>query len=285
MCRLLLLILLTQITFSSQLLFKSSFEKGVYLVAPDRKDSSIWWQELRGSDNDSFSWPINLKGKDGSFQMITNDQNISSYIENSLVDIVGIDGKMSRVLHQEIKQKEHESSQDPYVVYTDGEEQKKIYLRYALKFPKNLAEKLGKDGWLAFCEYKTKSDYRLAFYIYEDKNKKLYWYVHGDNVVLDDRPYKEFWYRENFTPVMVGEWMEIEIFWNRSKKSDGRVWMAVDGQVIFDYKGRTKLEEPINMMMLFTNYSNVPMSQWVDNLEIWTDFPCGEGKSCIAKNN
>jgi len=270
---------------ASELLFKSSFEEGVYLSDVDREDSQIWWQQLKGSDNYNFSWPINLGGKDGLFQMITNDEDISEYIENSLVNMEGIDGRPTRVLRQEIKQKEHSWSQDPYVVYTNDKEQKKLYLRYSLKFPTNLAEKLGKDGWLTFCEYKTASDYRLAFYIYCDKNKKLYWYVHEDNVVLNDRPYKEFWSQKNFTPVKAGEWMDIEIFWDRSKNDDGKVWMALDGKSIFDYKGRTKLSEPIREMMLFTNYSNVPMTQWVDNIEIWDDFPCGQGKSCHRENN
>ena len=276
--------LLVQGLIASQLLFKSSFEEGVYLAPVDRKDSPIWWQELKGSDNRTFSWPINLKGKDASFQMITENENISKYIKNSLVNMIGIDGKPTRVLEQNIKEKENTWSQNPYVIYTRDKEQKKIYLRYALKFPSNLAEQLGSDGWLTFCEYKTASDYRLAFYIYCDKNKKLYWYVHGDNVVLDDRAYKEFWFQENFTPIKAGEWMDIEIFWDRSKNDDGKVWMAVNGKTIFDYTGKTKLEEPIHMIMLFTNYSNVPLKQWVDNIEIWDDFPCGQGKSCLKKN-
>jgi len=277
------LIFSTQIILASELLFKSSFEEGVYLSDTYRDDSPIWWQQLKGSDNDKFSWPINLGGKDGLFQMITNNKDISKYIENSLVTVKGIDGQPSQVLRQEIKQKEQDDAQDPYAVYTDDKEQKKLYIRYSLKLPTNLAEKLGKDGWLAFCEYKTASDYRLAFYIYSDKNKQLSWYVHGDNVVLDDRPYKEFWSKESLRPVKTGEWMDIEIFWERSKNDDGRVWMAVDGKTIFDYKGQTKLNEPIREMMLFTNYSNVPLVQWVDNIEIWNDFPCGQGKSCYEK--
>ena len=277
------LILASQIIWASELLFKSSFEKGVYLSSVDRKDSSIWWQGLKGSDTKGFSWPINLGGKNGLFQIITNSKNISKYIKNSIVNIQGKDGKFTRALHQEIKQKENSWSQDPYVVYTNDNEQKKLYLRYSLKFPSNLAEKLGKDGWLTFCEYKTASDYRLAFYIYCDKNKNLYWYVHEDNVVLDDRPYKEFWFQKNFTPIKAGEWMDIEIYWRRSQKDDGHVWMAVDGKVIFNYKGKSKLKEPIHMMILFTNYANVPIEQWVDNIEIWNDFPCGESKSCLAK--
>jgi hypothetical protein len=36
-------------------------------------------------------------------------------------------------------------------------------------------------------------------------------------------------------------------------------------------------------MMLFTNYAAVPLEQWVDNIEIWSDFPCGVAQSCFTK--
>lgn len=266
--------------FGATLLFKSSFEKGVYLETPKRNSTPIWWQEIKGKDNSNFSWPIKLQDGSGTFQMITNDANISAYIENSLEEVEGINRTKSRVLHQTIKKKEHEYSQDPYVIYTKDREQKQLYIRYSLKFPANLANILGRDGWLVFSEYKTASDYRLAFYIYCNREKSLYWYAHGDNVVLDDRPYKEYWSRESHESVKAGEWMDIEIFWSRSKKDDGRVWLAVDGKVIIDYRGATKLKEPIHEIMLFTNYASTPIEQWIDNIEIWDNFPCGEGKSC-----
>ena len=64
---------------------------------------------------------------------------------------------------------------------------------------------MGEDGWAVISEFKTSSDYRLALYVYQDNYNNLYWYVHGDNVVIDDAPYKEFWYRENRNiPVPVG---------------------------------------------------------------------------------
>ena len=281
-----IIFIVTNIYGAPNLLFKSSFEDGVYLEKPDRKDSTIWWQNIKGSDNNDFEWPITLNDEKGEFQMIINDQNITEYIQNSLVVVKGIDNNKSRVLHQKIMKKEHRWSQDPYVIHTNDKEQKRLYLRYSLKYPIDLAERLGKDGWLTFCQYKTATDYRLTYYIYTDKNKKLYWYVHEDNVVVDGAPYKEYWYQENYSQVKQGEWFDVEIYWNRSKnKKEGRVWLAIDGKVVIDYKGQTMLEEPINQMMLFTNYAVAPIEQWVDNVEIWDDFPCGEGKSCHEEEN
>jgi len=264
---------------SANLIFKSSFENGTSLLAPDRKGSEIWWQDIKSSKNSNSKWPIQ-KGK-GSFQMIVNKNNINDYIENRIETTIGINNKETNALHQIIKKKEHEWTQVPYIIETNDKEQEQLYIRYSLKLPKNLSEILGKDGWLVLSEYKTVSDYRLALYIYTDENKKLYWYAHGDNVVLDDIPYKEYWYRENKkVPVPEGKWMDVEIFWKRSTENDGRVWLTIDGKTIINYQGSTKLVDPIRIIMLFTNYASMPLDQWIDNVEVWDDFPCGTGKSC-----
>jgi uncharacterized protein (UPF0216 family) len=264
---------------SAHLIFKSSFDEKTSLSKPDRKDSEIWWQDMKSSKGDIYNWP-EKKGK-ASFQMIINKNDINNYIENRIESTIGINDKKTKALHQIIKKKEHEWTQVPFLIETDDKEQQQLYIRYSLKLPKNLADILGKDGWLVLSEYKTISDYRLALYIYTDENKRLYWYAHGDNVVLDDIPYKEYWYRENReVNVPVGEWMDIEIFWKRSKGKDGRVWLTVDGKNVIDYHGTTKLVDPIRIIMIFTNYANSPLDQWIDNVEVWDDFPCGSGKSC-----
>ena len=264
---------------SANLLFKTSFEDEVSLLVPNRKGSEIWWQDIRCSKNNYSQWPIE-KGN-ASFQMIVNKNNIHDYIENKIESTIGIHNQETKALHQIIKKKEHEWTQVPYRIDTHDKEEKQLYIRYSLKLPKNLSELLGKEGWLVLSEYKTVSDYRLALYIYTDKNKKLYWYAHGDNVVLDDVPYKEYWYRENReVPVPVGKWMDVEIFWKRSSKEDGKVWLSIDGKTVIDYNGTTKLIDPIRIIMLFTNYASVPLDQWIDNIEVWDDFPCGTNKSC-----
>jgi hypothetical protein len=267
--------------FGAKLLFKSSFEEGTFLLAPNRKDSVIWWQDIKCAKG---SWPIRLQGEEGSFQMIVKSDNIDDYIENRIERVIGRDGKETNALHQIIKKKEFDWTQNPYRIDTNNKEQKKLYFRYSLKYPHNLSTLLGEDGWLTFCEFKTTSDYRLAYYIYRDKSSKLYWYAHGDNVVMKNTSYKEYWSKENRTvAVPVGEWFDVEIFWNRSSKDDGRFWLAIDGEIVIDYRGVSKLKDPIQVIMLFTNYASVPLEQWVDNIEVWSDFPCGRGKSCYVK--
>ena len=277
------LILITPMK-SNNLIFKSSFDES-YLLDPDRKDSPIWWQNITNDKGNDFNWPITIKGEEGSFQMIVNDDDINEYIENKIEITRGIDNKKTKALHQIVKKKEYRWTQVPYIIYTGDKEQKRLYIRYSLKLPENLSELLGKEGWLVLSEYKTIGDYRLALYIYTDKNKKLYWYAHGDNIVSDEVPYKEYWFKENReVPVLAGEWMDIEIFWKRSSKNDGRVSLTVNGENVIDYKGSTKLKDPIRVIMLFTNYANKPIDQWIDNIEIWNHYPCGIRKSCHNNN-
>ena len=56
-------------------------------------------------------------------------------------------------------------------------------------------------------------------------------------------------------------------------QSDGRIWWAVDSKTIADYYGPTKIEDPIDAVMVFTNYASGPFNQWIDNIEIWSSLP------------
>jgi len=259
----------------ADLLFKSGFENGVILNKPVADDGGIWWQQIQGSDVEGFIWPIDINGYKGELQLIVDStENVDAYIENRIETVIGADGTPTKALHQIIKKKQYEYSQDPYIIYTDGNEIENLYMKFSLKFPENISELLGKDGWAVINEFKTTGDYRLALYVYQDNDNNLYWYAHGDNVVLDGAPYKEFWYRENRNiPVPVGEWFDMEIYWHRSSQSDGRVWWAIDSETIVDFYGQTKINDPINAVMLFTNYASGPFYQWVDNIEIWSSLP------------
>ncbi len=257
-----------------KIIFKSNFENGVYLKNAEADDGGIWWQEIVGSDISGYSWPIHINGK-GSLQLIVDaDKDIKKYISNHIEWIKDGKGNWTRALHQNIIKKQYEDTQDPYIIYTDGKEVKDLKIKYSMKLPKNLKELLGKDGWMAITEYKTTEDYRLAFYIYEDNEGELYWYVHGDNVVGEPDSYEEFWYRENYeVEVPLDEWFDVELSWHRSKNSDGHVWWAINGETIVDYHGKTKIKDPINAIMVFTNYASTPIEQWIDNIEITEKIP------------
>jgi hypothetical protein len=268
------------------LLFKSGFEKGIYLDEPYNDGGGCWFQDVKGSDNQKFSWPITLWGSHGTFQVLVDSKrNSKEYIQNKIVTVKGHDGKPTKAMFSKIIKADKSWTQDPYIIM-DAKEDGDLYITYWLKFPGELPELLGDgsndDGWCTFFEWKTAGDYRVAAYVYINKGEP-YWYVHGDNVAKDNYgEYKEFWSEENHSiPVPEGKWFQVEFFWHRSTGNDGRFWWAVNGKVIVDHHGPNKILKPIDRVMLFTVYSEkYPLSQYVDDIEIWDGFPRKKGISC-----
>ena len=269
--------------YSAELLFSSGFEAGVYLGKPYNDGGGTWYQDIKGADSSGFKWPIELWSSKGAFQVLVNSKlNSAEYIENRVDTVTGPYGNPTRAMYSKIYKSDKEWTQDPYII-EDAKEEGDLYVRYWLKFPKKLESLLGSDGWCTFFEWKTKGDYRIAAYVYKDKDGKPYWYAHGDNMAKDNLgKYNEFWYEENRKiPVLAGKWFLVEIFWHRSKSSDGRFWLAVNGKTVVDHHGKNKLNKSINRIMLFTTYAGkYPFYQWVDDVVIYNGFPCGEGKSC-----
>jgi hypothetical protein len=258
----------------AKLLFASGFEAGVSLLPAVYDEGGIWWQDLVGGDVPGYFWPASLQGKQGVLQLIVDyDEDIDRYIQNRIVKTLDGAGMPTKALHQNIIKKQQEDTQDPFIIYTEDSEVEDLYISYSLKYPENLMDILGDDGWAVLTEFKTTGDYRLALYVYEE-NGELYWYMHGDNVVIDDSPYKEYWFIENHSiPVPTGKWFDVEIAWHRSINDSGWVDWKVNNQTVSHYKGPTKLKDPINAVMVFTNYASGPLEQWIDNVEIWDKVP------------
>ncbi len=202
--------------------------------------------------------------------IVDYDKNISDYAVNKIISTKDINWEKTQALHQIIKKKQQWDTQVPLTFYTENKELENLHISYSLKYPKNLANILWKDGWAVLTEFKTTDDYRLALYVYSDKNKKLYWYMHWDNVVGDPEVYDEYWFRENKdVAVPVWEWFDVDIVWKRSTKKDWKVVWKINNQVVWEYSWITKLKDPINQVMLITNYASSPLEQWVDNLKVF----------------
>jgi hypothetical protein len=123
-------------------------------------------------------------------------------------------------------------------------------------------------------------DYRVVFSVFGDgAADRLYWHIKGDNVANGGLPEQIYWEQTNMNvPVPVGRWFRVEVFVHRSAGSDGRVWVAVDGQQIFNRTGSNMGVNglPWNRIMPFLNYSTgqiLPAYQWVDDIELWDRFP------------
>lgn len=263
---------MTDGTNHETVLFESGFEDGVHLDDPVADPDGVWWQDISGNDNPNYSWPIQLEGYAGQLQLLV-DQNkkISDYILNTIEDVQGKNELPTRALHQTIIKKQREDTQVPYIIYTEGTEIANLHLSYSLKYPADLATRLENNGWMVLSEFKTTGDYRLALYVYKDLNGTLYWYMHGDNVVIDGTPYEEFWFRENrIVPVPAGEWFDVDLIWKRSAGNDGKVIWNLNGVPLMEYSGPTMISDPINAIMVFTVYASSPMEQWIDNVRIST---------------
>jgi hypothetical protein len=229
--------------------------------------SDQWW--IWEQD---FSQQKTILGYKVYFEMIVDyNKDISDYITNKIVSIKDKNWEQTKALHQIIKKKQQEYTQVPLTFYTENKDLENFHISYSLKYPKNLAHILWKDGWAVLTEFKTTDDYRLALYVYSDENEKLYWYMHWDNVVWDPEVYDEYWFRENKNiAVPVWEWFDVDIVWKRSTKKDWKVIWKINNEIVWEYKWITKLKDPINQVMIITNYASTPLEQWVDNIKIFT---------------
>jgi hypothetical protein len=304
------------------LLFRSGFE-GTVSVSPVVQ-GNCWptgcWQDITGPDGTtSFSWPPNIWGGGGRFQLLAdasvNAGTIGNYMVNRIETTTGHNGS-TKALYSEIKQsgccgtapQGGGATQDPFMLLpatepsgTDGD----LYISYWMKFQSNMANlmQVGTPNtgwnWRAFFEWKTAGDYRVIAQVLRDpfvNGGQLYWHVRGDTNANGGVPLQTFWEVNNTAvAVPVGQWFKFEVFWHRSRNfnnNGGRVWMAVNGQVIANVSASTLSgvvchTNPCNTSMtginnaridrIFVNqvYSSTayPLSQWVDDVQIWRGFP------------
>jgi hypothetical protein len=272
-------------TASANLLFRSGFEGLTALNPP-----TAGWQDIVGLDGTTgFTWPGSVWGGSMKFQTITglpiNDATTENYMVNRIETVTGHDGNPTRALYMEIKRKGGTYIQDAFLLLP-ASEQGDMYISFWVKFQPDLLQKMTPQNWRALFEWKTAGDYRMTTYVasWEDgcggvkPNGALFWRVRGDNEANGGLPYQEFWRVDDCSKVVpVGEWFKIEGFWHRSSGADGRIWIAVNGQVIADRYGPNKgvRNAPINRIFLPVLYSETPypIYQWVDNLQIWDGFP------------
>jgi len=299
----------------TSLLFWSGFENATTLGSPTECSGITCWQYLTDSDSSTGNaWhpPVwQRAGSVGHFQLLAdapvNTATISTYIVNRLDGGTGRNG--SRSLYSEIMQsgccgtdsQVGGATQDPYVIHPAGT-QDDLYLSYWLKFQPDLDALMGQCGpnfdhqWRVPFEVKTAGDYRVILQVAKDRDPNscafigpMYWLVAGDNEancnLYTPPPLKQcptaptnVWSAQNRSvAVPVDQWFKLEVFWHRSSDNDGRVWMAVDGQVIADHFGPNTGDwnAPIDRIMTNQLYTSTayPVFQWVDDLQIWQAFP------------
>jgi hypothetical protein len=151
-----------------------------------------------------------------------------------------------------------------------------MYISFWRRLDSTLLEKLV-NGWHVVFEWKTTGDYRVISQIVTYGGTP-YWQITADNVANGGLTYQQFWRVENRTaPVPIGQWFKFEVFWHRSAGSDGRVWMAVNGEKLVDNFGPNigVNGNPIERIFLTQLYTaaTYPIEQWTDDVQIWSAFP------------
>jgi hypothetical protein len=281
---------------SASLLFRSGYEGATVLNLPTNCYGTGCWQALAGVDTSSgFAWPPLIWGGGANFQLLVDAtvdaSTVDDYMTNQIQTVTGRDGAPTQALYSAITQsgccgigpQGGGATQNPYILQP-ASEGGDLYIRYWLKYQPDFAAVMaGASGWnwRSVFEWKTAGDYRVVAAIKRDpylNGGQTFWSVWGDNNANGGLPYEKFWEVQNMSvPVPVDQWFKVEVFWHRSSGADGRVWMAMNGQVICDRRGPNIGVNNARINRIFTHllYSSTtyPIYQWVDDLEIWDGFP------------
>jgi hypothetical protein len=272
------------------LLFRSGFEPSSFASALTECWGGGCWHDIQGFDSTTgYQWPASVWGGNTMLQLLADAsatsltaEDVGNYMTSRIEAGTGRNG--SQALYSEVRQT-GQYTQDVFML-PPASEQGDLYISFWMKFQPDLLQKMTPQTWRAFFEWKTSGDYRVIAYAASwgdgcggvKPNGALFWQVKGDNYANGGLPYQEFWRVDNCSiAVPVGEWFKFEVFWHRSSGSDGRVWMAVNGNVVADRFGPNigVNNAPINRIMMPNLYTQhpVPWYQWVDDVQIWGGFP------------
>jgi hypothetical protein len=297
---------------TAKLLFKSGFDGGSMAIRPP---TSCWgtgcWQDIVGLDSLSgFTWPAVVADSAGKFlhltsPVTTNEQTVSNYSFARIETVVGPRGAQGSSLRQQVSRNVNgtapmgTASAANQFMLMPKRDPGDLYVSYWLRLQPDLVQKMtnlpagpgiaGGGTWRAVLAMKTggqaswgdsldNGDYRIEAYVMTYGGGQPYWVVLGDNNAGGGAPaVNKFWVENRTVPVPVDNWFKVEFFLHRSAGTDGRVWMAVNGQIIADRRGANMgaWGMPVNRIMAPLLYSGsaMPIYQWVDDLEIWTGFP------------
>jgi hypothetical protein len=272
------------------MMFWSGFD-GVTPGTPFDCYSNGCYQTLDGTDaRTGFAWPPQVSNSSGKFQLLVNGPTptpttVYNYMRNEIHTVTGPKGAQAQALYSRISEsgccgtqpQGSHSTQNPYILFPTSDVPT-MYLSYWIKFQPDLKEKLhAGDAWRPVFEFKTAGDdYRFMVSINAYGGLEPYWDVGADTY----SPTRVTHFRTNTNgrlTVPADRWMKMEIYWKRSTGSDGRFWVAVDGEVIADRYGANMgpNRAPINRIMMSQLYSGsaYPIYQWVTDVQMWSTFP------------
>jgi hypothetical protein len=254
-------------------LFASDFEEPVALAAPSGCGGGNCKQAITGG-----AWPLALWGAEASAIQLfagpaesVDGSSIGRYMVNDLVTLTGRAGQPTRALHQRLAQVPSGGGIDQLFIRTDGpgqtaRAQGPLYIAYDLRLG-DQAALLGPGGYHGLFElYQGGSRFELIVTI--DPGRRAVWNLKSH---FPSGAGRSDWTESNAATPVPADWFRLEIYW----KPDERLWIAAGGARLVEHRGPNLVGEgPVTSVHVFVNgASKAPSEQWVDDLEIWDDFP------------
>ena len=271
---------------TSNILFKSGFEDGVY-IDPVLVEYSEDYDFIRGVDSQTgFSWPIDILGaNESALHRVADDDNTA--LKSEIKTVEGYNGQSTKAMYNEETHREKGDTQLTYEILDITEGKSDLYVRYRMKIDSNMLGTINK--WRALFEYKTKdykdpgkggTGFRLIAFIYTNNQGRASWHFQGDKdssspIWECDTLKLTPECNNEFVPVITDEWFLTEYYWHWSNENDGYVVWKINGKIVGEHHGpTTRNNNAIDFILLTQLYGNVtPKHQWIDDLEIRDGLP------------
>lgn len=301
------------------MLFRGNFTQddgtAIDLEEPDANCVGTCYVKISGVDSSGFQWPVRLwvgaNDEGGLLQYISqsNTGHVTDYAGAQIETQIGHGGSNTHVLHQWLIKKGDKQPQIPYAIRPTNtfSQQHDLYMRFWLKYPYPFStDASDNDYWQMPWQFVTDGTFgggdaralRVSLFAtrsptYNKENCNIaagsplhwHWVIQGDQ-----DPDHVLWQRCNKdSEVPMGRWFKVEIFFHRATSNNGagRVWVAIDGEKIFEDTvnktnshgnpegGMYAAGSPIVRINLPQMYGGDewPREQFVDDVEIWNGFP------------
>ena len=269
-----------------ELVFRSGFEAGVKVVPVAGSTSEIF----TGTDSSTgYRWDTfnDYFDRTRLFYLL-NDSPREGFVESAVGEGKGVGGSGGLLL--EVKGDapgDNEVTRNEYMLEprADGTGffQRQGYARYRMKFDIELLATSWPSHWINFFEVKQGEyphrNYRFYYTVRKMSESDVpHWGLNIHNIAADTL----YQLQNKDVAVPVDRWFTVEAYW-RKDAQDGRLCLAIDGQVVFDYRGET--EHPTDPLAVgfwspIKSYRGREWSAgdrrfrvWYDDLELWTGFP------------
>jgi len=298
-----------------------------YFSGSERSTDFEWppdlpWLSLEYADLDGVAAPIYINNVVGE-----GNKEPTYYMLNKLVEDVGPDGSETRALFMKMMNNPDgtETGQNNLVMrFDESAEAPPLYIKYSMKPSKWIYETLRQDGigqrrgkvpmWHLISEMKAGSpaNFRLQVLIsINERDRRPSYQLRADTCETDEDTGeyscspdgKPLWSVvvpiDHYRKWERGEWMPVEIYLDRNPEddTDGRFYVAINGQMIGDISADDIYPETGDTFE-FWDADDTPQTLWflqtlyglrtvveedptasdysvlIDDLEIWDDFPC-----------